>query len=142
MTISFLKLRQFSVNGQPPWAPDFTTLGSINPYSSQSLATYSEQQNPIFHNDIVNADSTIVVNSNKTKSAIDTKSSAAELVDSRRLIDPNRSSNAPSHVAFQHNRESFGQQQQQQYPQTACYQEESLLLACDGNDLAKTSKFQ
>jgi len=35
-------LRQFSVNGHPPWAPDFTTLGSINPYSSQSLSNYAE----------------------------------------------------------------------------------------------------
>lgn len=43
MTISFLKLRQFSVNGHPPWAPDFTTLGSINPYSSQPLSNYHDQ---------------------------------------------------------------------------------------------------
>lgn len=42
LTISFLKLRQFSVNGHPPWAPDFTTLGSINPYSSLSLSNYAE----------------------------------------------------------------------------------------------------
>lgn len=44
LTISFLKLRQFSVNGHPPWAPDFTTLGSINPYSSQSLCNFTTDQ--------------------------------------------------------------------------------------------------
>lgn len=43
LTISFLKLRQFSVNGHPPWAPDFTTLGSVNPYSNQSLSNFAEQ---------------------------------------------------------------------------------------------------
>jgi len=39
LTISFLKLRQFSVNGHPPWAPDFTTLGSANPYSNNAFGS-------------------------------------------------------------------------------------------------------
>lgn len=108
LTISFLKLRQFSVNGHPPWAPDFTTLGSINPYSSQSLSTYAEQYSSFSHDEtqsrptsvankqIQNANLSVVA-SNRDEYKLKEHSPSLSSTDRRLNVS---SSNAPSNVAF------------------------------------------
>lgn len=133
LTISFLKLRQFSVNGIPPWAPDFTTLGSVNPYSSHSLTNYADQQ--LYSSDI---DKPSIEATNSRQ--ISCKPPATSSINRHHGHAQSTSSVAPSTVAFQPSQiNSYGRQQQYQTA-GSCFEDESLMLTCDGNDLTKTSK--